>query len=119
MGQDAHTGDANTCLLWRGRLGSFPLLRTDAVPNLTMTRNQSAFGSKSGLACIERPTQSTESSDKTVSTVYALENSTVTVQETPHGPFARIERENNARRRVEWAGPLSLYTVAALEEVSL
>lgn len=83
-----------------------------------MTRSSSAFQSKSGLACISKPTESTESLDKTVSTVYTLENSTVTVQETPYGPFARIERENDVRRPVEWAGPLSLYTVAALEEVS-
>lgn len=83
-----------------------------------MTQNLTASESKLGLACITQPPEGTESTTKSVSTVYELEHSTVTVQETPNGPFARVERENDVRRPVEWAGPLSFHTLAALEEVS-
>jgi len=51
---------------------------------------------------------------KAVTTVYLLQNSTVTVAETRFGPIARIERGGT----VEWAGPLSIQTLAALEEVT-
>lgn len=58
--------------------------------------------------------ESSGDSAKTVTTVYNLQHSTVTVQETPNGPIARIEREDS----IEYAGPLSLDTLAALTEVA-
>jgi len=52
---------------------------------------------------------------KTVSTVYDLQNSTITVQETPNGPIARIEHGDSGRANPEYAGPLNLDTLAGLE----